>query len=64
MKATDRFIGATLMAIGMQGYSIARTIRTLLGEVVSAMCFKKWQINAHKKALNKSGLLGVAWLRN
>jgi len=39
------------MAIGAQGYSIGDAIRTLLGEVVSLMCFKKWQFTAHKKAL-------------
>ncbi|MDT0551099.1 hypothetical protein RND15_51970, partial [Streptomyces sp. DSM 41529] len=33
----------TLMAIGAQGYSIGRAIRTLLGEVLDVMYFKKWQ---------------------
>jgi hypothetical protein len=31
------------MAIGAQGYSIADAIRTLLGEVLDVMYFKKWQ---------------------
>lgn len=31
------------MAIGAQGYSIGRAIRTLLGEVLDVMYFKKWQ---------------------
>lgn len=30
------------MAIGAQGYSIAGAIRTLLGEVLDVMYFKKW----------------------
>jgi hypothetical protein len=29
------------MAIGAQGYSIADAIRTLLGERLNLMCFKK-----------------------
>ncbi|OLY73202.1 hypothetical protein AU074_31210 [Pseudomonas sp. ATCC PTA-122608] len=32
----------TLMAIGAQGYSIGNAIRTLLGEVLDVMYFKKW----------------------
>ena len=32
----------TLMAIGAQGYSIGDAIRTLLGEVLDVMYFKKW----------------------
>jgi len=31
------------MAIGAQGYSIGRAIRTLLGEVLDVMYFKKWR---------------------
>jgi len=31
------------MAIGAQGYSIGNAIRTLLGEVLDVMYFKKWQ---------------------
>jgi len=31
------------MAIGAQGYSIGDAIRTLLGEVLDVMYFKKWQ---------------------
>ncbi|AZF49213.1 hypothetical protein C4J84_3850 [Pseudomonas sp. R11-23-07] len=30
------------MAIGAQGYSIGDAIRTLLGEVLDVMYFKKW----------------------
>ena len=52
------------MAVGAQGYSIGDAIRTLLDEVLDVMCFKKWQLNAHKKALSESGLYGVARLRN
>jgi len=31
------------MAIGAQGYSIGDAIRTLLGQVLDVMYFKKWQ---------------------
>ena len=31
------------MAIGAQGYSLGRAIRTLLDEVLDVMYFKKWQ---------------------
>ncbi|AKA82165.1 hypothetical protein VO64_1619 [Pseudomonas synxantha] len=54
----------TLMTVGAQGYSIGDAIRTLLGKVLDVMCFKKWQLNVHKKALSKSGLYGVVRLRN
>jgi hypothetical protein len=54
----------TLMAIGAQGYSIGDVIRTLPGEVLGAMCFKKWQITRHKKAPSESGLLDIAWRGN
>jgi len=50
------------MAIGAQGYSIGDAIRTLLGEPLEMMCFKKWPFTTHKKALNKSGLHRAAWL--
>jgi hypothetical protein len=33
----------TLMAIGAQGYSIGDAIRTLPGQVLEVMYFKKWQ---------------------
>jgi len=32
------------MAIGAQGYSIGGAIRTLPGQVLEVMYFKKWQI--------------------
>lgn len=35
------------MAIGAQGYSIGDAIRTLLGEVLNVMYFKKWRFNAN-----------------
>ena len=57
------------MAIGAQGYSIGDAIRTLLGEELDVMYFKKWRFNANfaftrnQKALNESGLFDTAWLR-
>jgi hypothetical protein len=38
------------MAIGAQGYSIGDAIRTLTGQVLEVMYFKKWQTGGHKKA--------------
>jgi len=37
----------TLMAIGAQGYSIGDAIRTLLGEPLEMMCFKKWPFTTY-----------------